>query len=93
MDQLELFQCTGKGQPGATWWAGRWQCRNMNGWFQDREDGKDPWYFVVYAFGDSDCVVYRLDEAGTLVHHRAPIDPQGRITIDGRKYGRRNWRH
>lgn len=93
MSQVKLFERTDKGTHGAVWWAGSWECRNNDGYFQDREGGKGPWSFVIYGFGDTDCIVYRLNEAGTLVHDCVPIDANDRITINGRKYGRNNWRH
>ncbi|CTQ47677.1 hypothetical protein [Roseibium aggregatum] len=93
MSQLELFERDDKGVAGAVWWAGHWQCRNNNGFFQDREDGKGPWKFVIYGFGETDCTVYRVSEDGQLSHCRVPIDERNRILINGRRHGPENWRH
>lgn len=90
--QEELFDID-KGQHGAEWVTGGWQCRNLDGWFQQREGGEGPWQFVVYAFGVTDCTVYRLNKAGGLYQERVPIDEQDRITVGRRKYGREYWSH
>ena len=93
MGQTELFERTDKGCHGAVWWAGNWECRNKDGYFQNREGGAGQWAYVIYAFGDTDCIVYRLDEAGELVHDCVEIDAGDSITINGKKYGRANWHH
>ena len=90
---LELFERTDKGIHGAIWWVGNWECRNRNGYFQDREGGKGAWSYVIYAFGDTDCTVYQILASGEIVNDVVPIDAKDRITIHGRKYGRANWRH
>ncbi|MDH2328309.1 hypothetical protein QCN27_15695 [Cereibacter sp. SYSU M97828] len=90
--QNDLFEID-KGQHGAEWVTGNWQCRNFNGWFQQREGGEGPWQFVVYAFGVTDCTIYRLNKAGGMYQERVPIDEQDRITVGRRKYGREHWTH
>lgn len=91
--QLTFLEPIDKSVSGATWFAGNWECRNRAGYYQTREGGEGFWQFVVYAFGDTDCLVYAVDRKGDLVHQRAPIDSNNRITIHGRKYGTRHWQH
>ncbi|WP_271952753.1 hypothetical protein [Ruegeria faecimaris] len=95
MQQLDLIPMapTEKGTPGASWWAGAWECRNHDGYFQTREQGRGPWKFVIYGFGDDDVSVYGVNPFGELIRQSVPIDQQDRITILGRKYGRDNWQH
>lgn len=93
--QLTMFDVIPreKAQHGATWWNGNWECRNWHGYFQSREGGTGPWMFQIYGFGDTDCSVYTLDEAGKMVLGRVPIDDQNRIAVLGRKYGPSHWAH
>ena len=57
--------------------------------------GQD-WKFIVSSFDDSSsgqnwfCTVQLAD--GSL-RRNVPIDAENRITINGRKYGRKNWDH
>lgn len=69
--------------------------RDFHGFYQSREDEHSPWLFYVTGFDSSYsgeagiCTVLRFD--GT--EQRVAIDELDRITIDGRKYGRKHWRH
>lgn len=94
--QLELIDTAHRGQHGATWQAGNWQCRNWNGWFQHREGGQGPWQFAIPWFSNDDvtCTVYGLSERGDMVQRDGvPIDGHNRILIEGRRYGRDRWTH
>lgn len=98
MTQLSFLEPVSKGQLGAVWWAGSWECRNWHGWLQSREQGRGPWCFTIYGFSGepethSSCSVYALDESGSLITREVPIDPRNRITIEGRKFGRSHWMH
>ena len=95
MTQLELIPMTPteKGTPGSSWWAGAWECRNFEGFYQVREQGRGPWQFVIHGFGEDDVSVFGVNPSGTLFHRCVPIDQQDRITVHGRKYGRDNWQH
>ncbi|MEM1396634.1 MAG: hypothetical protein AAGH38_04190 [Pseudomonadota bacterium] len=93
MEQLSFFDPVDKGKHGATWWAGNWQCRNWRGYFQSREQGKGPWQFSIYAFGDVDAVIYAIDDEGTLYHWRVFMDDRDRLLIDGQRFGRNRWQH
>lgn len=97
MSQLDLIPMTEteKAIPGAQWWAGEYQCRNFGGYYQVREQGRGDWQFVIYGFGcdDTTASIYRIDRDGRLVHEDVPIDGHDRLTVNGRKYGRDNWRH
>lgn len=90
--QAELYDID-KGQHGAEWICGSYQCRNFEGWFQQREMGEGNWQFVIIGFGINDCSVYRVNQSGALYEQVVPIDEQDRITIGRRKYGRDNWHH
>ena len=90
--QLELFEID-KGQHGATWWAGAWQCRNWHGWLQSRENGVGRWCFLIYGFGTDTCSVHVIGEDGQGTLATVPIDASDRITIMGRLYGRSRWMH
>lgn len=98
--QLEFFDAhemhqIDKGQPGAIWWAGDYECQNFNGWYLSRWGGEGHWQFHIYGFGNDEvsCSVYRLNTSGALELETVPIDEQDRITIDGKKYGREHWNH
>ncbi|MEM8976176.1 MAG: hypothetical protein AAGD43_29260 [Pseudomonadota bacterium] len=95
MEQMELIPITDleKATHGISWWAGSWECRNFHGFFQSREDGRGPWAFTIYGFGETTASIYRISETGDLVQHSVPIDAEDRITVLGRKYGRENWNH
>ncbi len=93
MEQLVLFDPIDRSNSGATWWAGAYQCRNWNGYFQSREGGTGLWQFTIYAFGEDDAVVIGLDQAGARCHIRVPMDAQDRLIIDGKRYGRSKWSH
>lgn len=95
MGQVEMLPLDHKHIPGATWWAGSWECRNFEGYFQSREGGVGPWCFQVVWFGNDDisCDVYAVGPDGELVLETVPIDDKARITVCGRKYGRRYWCH
>jgi len=74
---------------------GNWQTRDHHGYFQSREGQAGPWRFHVCGFDASPsgqagrCTVLRSDGSSEWV----PIDAADRITIAGRKYGRRHWAH
>lgn len=93
----DLFPETiSKGEHGAVWWAGNWQCRNWHGYFQSREQGRGPWRFNVpwFSTDDTTCSVGRIDVEGRdFTESDVPIDRHGRITIRGRSYGRQSWNH
>ncbi|GGE30042.1 hypothetical protein GCM10011360_17670 [Primorskyibacter flagellatus] len=98
--QLELFALppTKKHMHGATWRVGAYECRNWHGWFQSREGGKGNWLFQIHGFsgpedGNGIAHVYRVGTDGDLYDSPVPIDGPGRITINGRKYGRDHWNH
>lgn len=93
MSQLEMFPLDHKGIPGAKWWVGNWECRNFHGYEQGREGGRGDWQFHIYGFGDDDCTVATLKSDGAFGSAIVPIDGLDRITIEGRKYGRRYWNH
>lgn len=97
MSQLDLIPMTEteKAIPGAQWWAGEYQCRNFGGYYQVRERGRGAWQFVIYGFGcdDTTACIYRIEKDGSLVHEDVPIDDRDRLRVNGRKYGRDNWRH
>lgn len=93
MEQLSFFDLVDKAIPGATWWAGNWQCQNFQGYFQQRESGRGPWQFVIYAFGDDDAVVYAVDIQGELVHERCEMDDKDNLLIQDKLYGRRHCCH
>jgi hypothetical protein len=90
--QLDLF-ATEKRDHGFCWRMGGYDCRNFHGYFQQREIGATDWQFVIYAFGDTDAVVYAINDDCDLIHTRVPIDSNDRLTICGAKYGRQNWAH
>ncbi len=69
------------------------QQRNYHGFYQYRETNKDNWMFVIYAFGDTDCSVYKVESEDDLCLAIVPLDPNNRISICGRKYGREHWHH
>lgn len=93
MEQLSFFDPVDKAIPGAKWWAGNWQCRNFHGFLQQREDGRCPWQFVIYAFGECDAAVYAVDGQGKLVHTSCAMDHKDNLVIRGKRYGRRYWCH
>lgn len=64
--------------------------RDFHGFAQFREDERSPWVFYVCGF---DSTV--TGEAGHADGGRecVPIDAEDRITIAGRKYGRKHWNH
>lgn len=37
--------------------------------------------------------IYRIARDGRLVHEDVPIDGRDRLSVNGRKYSRDNWRH
>ena len=84
-----------KAAHGARWWAGNWECRNHHGYYQSREGGEGPWQFAVYGFGYDDLTasIYRVSETGAMAREDVPTDSSDRITVLGRKYGRRHWNH
>ncbi|PTE19572.1 hypothetical protein C5F48_22190 [Cereibacter changlensis JA139] len=57
-----------KGQHGAEWICGSYQCRNFEGWFQQREMGEGNWQFVIIGFGINDCSVYRVNQSGRFTN-------------------------
>lgn len=69
--------------------------RDFKGFYQSREDEFSLWVFCVTAFdasfsGESGtCMVLRFDGS----EQRVPIDELDRITVAGKKYGRRHWNH
>ena len=69
--------------------------RDFHGFAQFREDEHSPWVFYVCGFDSTfsgeagQCTVLRVDGGQEWV----PIDADDRITIAGRKYGRKNWNH
>lgn len=82
-------------QHGQKAWIGNYEVRNFHGFYQSREGGKGPWQFHVSGFDDT-----VTGQAGTCTVILAkggvesiPIDATDRITINGRKYGRANWKH
>lgn len=93
MEQVEMFPLDHKGIPGTKWWAGNWECRNHHGYFQSRESGQGNWQFQIISFGDYDCDIYAVNKDAKLVPINVPIDNKDRITVLGRKYGRRFWAH
>ena len=93
MQQLSFFDPVDKSVSGATWWVGNYQCRNWNGYYQTREEGKGPWQFVIYAVGDIDAVIYAVNDKGDLYHWRVPMDAKDRLLIGGKRYGRKHWCH
>ena len=101
MQQLDLFEPLAyahltPADNGCVWWAGNWECRNWNGWFQSREGGRGNWRFQVPWFGldDRTCSVYAIAQDGTLTaRDDVPIDSQNRILIDGKRYSRDHWCH
>lgn len=95
MEQLELIPMAAheKGKHGAVWWAGNWECRNFDGYFQTREGGRGAWRFVIYGFGDEDVSVYAVNPFGEIILKQAPIDKQDRISVLGKRYGRDRWQH
>ncbi|WP_417839429.1 hypothetical protein [Tritonibacter scottomollicae] len=97
MSQLELIPMTQseKGKPGAQWWVGAYQCRNFEGYFQQREQGRGPWQFVIYGFGfdDVSASIYRVRQDGNLEKEVVPINGKDILTVNGREYGRANWCH
>lgn len=88
-----------KAKPGTEWWAGHWQCRNWNGFFQSREDGRGLWQFYVEGFGggaageETTAYVARIGAGDQIRGLPCPIDSKNRITILGRTYGRNHWTH
>lgn len=82
-----------RGTPGAIWWSGSWQCRNFDGYYQVREQGRGNWCFIVYAFCERHASIYCVNEIGELVRDDVPIDAKDRISVLGRKYGREHWQH
>lgn len=95
MEQIELIPMSGedKGQHGAVWWSGNWECRNFDGYFQTREAGRGAWRFVIYGFGSTEASVYKVNPFGDLIIEDVPIDPEDRILILGKRYGRNFWQH
>jgi len=95
MTQMELIPLdpAAKGKPGATWWAGSWECRNHFGYFQSREQGRGEWQFTIHSFGDLTAAIYRINAKGEMTLTSVPIDAQDRITVLGRKFGRKHWNH
>lgn len=104
MTQHSLFPdlptqlATDHSQHGAQWRAGGWNCRNWHGYFQSREIGARHWCFQIIGFAGEpeewgEASVYKLDERGEMVAEDVPIDPQNRLHILGRKYGRNHWAH
>ncbi|WOI35416.1 hypothetical protein [Tritonibacter scottomollicae] len=95
MRQLKLIPMSDgeKGKPGAQWWDGAYQCRNFEGYFQKRKQGRGPWKFDIegVGFDGISAYVYRVREDGELEEEKVPIDDQDRITVNGRKYGSKNW--
>lgn len=93
----DLFPDTiNKSEHGATWWAGSWECRNWNGYFQSRESGRGNWCFQVPWFSNDNltCSVYVIDaNSQPQTRDLIPIDQENRITIQGRKYSRDFWHH
>jgi len=93
MEQLSFFGKIDKAIHGKTWWHGHYECRNFHGFFQDRECGIGPWKFIISSFGETHCNVYTLDGFGEFGTVDVPIDHQSRVSINGRKYSNRHWRH
>lgn len=97
----DLFQNTARApdftKHGAVRHRNGVQQRNCHGFYQYRETNKDNWMFVIYAFGDTDCSVYKVENEDDLCLAIVPIDSHNRITICGRKYGRKygreHWHH
>ena len=88
-----------KARHGAEWWTGRYQCRNWNGFFQSREDGRGKWQFYVVGFtdgppgGEQTAHVALIDRGERLCGAPCPIDARNRIQVMGRWYGPENWKH
>ncbi|WP_226554830.1 hypothetical protein [Celeribacter naphthalenivorans] len=93
----DLFPKTiDKSQNGATWWRGAWECRNWNGYFQEREGGTGNWCFRIPWFSNDDksCTVYVIAADGEITKRdEIPINDAGEILIRGKRYGREFWHH
>lgn len=74
---------------------GVWQTRDHHGYFQSREGAAGDWRFCVCGFDTTTsgqagrCTVLRSDGSTEWV----AIDAHDRITIAGRRFGRRYWQH
>ncbi len=93
MEQLSFFDPVNKATPGAKWWVGNWQCRNFNGYFQQREEGRGAWQFVIFAFGDDDADIYAIDDQGALFRTRCLMDDKDNLVVLGKCYCRAHWCH
>jgi len=94
--QIREIDLPAKARHGTVWWEGNWQCRNHHGYLQTREEGKGYWMFEIPWFSNDDvtCTVLGIDCRGELMNiDETPIDDQNRITVLGRKWGYRHWRH
>ena len=63
--------------------------RDFHGFAQYQEEPGEPWQFQVTGFSGDECSVLRTDGST----QRVPIDERNRISIAGRKFGRRRWNH
>ena len=94
--QMNMFpNDVDKNQHGSVWLfrkGSEWIARNHHGLLQVKEGTGDRWKFVVTSFSYSGhiCNLMCVDERELK---EVPIDDQGKMTVFGKSYTRRDWRH